>query len=180
MIPYTLRRSIRTRTVRITIHRTGEVVVSAPVGVPQIFITAYVARMQKWITSKLLLIKERAPQAKVSTLPSGRRDFMLHKEESLRILSQRTQELNQAYHFSYTKIVVRNQKTRWGSCSRHGVINFNYRLASMPDEVRDYVIVHELCHLKQFNHSQNFWDLVKQTMPNYKEIKKKLKGLTVG
>ena len=180
MIPYTLRRSTRTRTVRITIRRIGEVVVSAPVGVPQFFITAYVARMQKWIASKLLLIKERAPQAKVSTLPSGRRDFVAHKDEALRILSERTKELNQVYHFSYTKIVVRNQKTRWGSCSRYGVINFNYRLAYMPDEVRDYVIVHELCHLKQFNHSKNFWDLVRQTVPDYKEIKKKLKGLTVG
>ncbi len=180
MIPYTLRRSTRTRTVRITIRRTGEVVVSAPVGVPQIFITAYVARMQKWIASKVALIEKRLPRDKVSAVPSGRRDFMLHKEEALRILSERTKELNQSYQFSYTKIVVRNQKTRWGSCSRHGVINFNYRLASMPDEVRDYVIVHELCHLKQFNHSKNFWDLVRQTVPDYKEIKKKLKGLTVG
>ncbi|KND48373.1 MAG: putative metal-dependent hydrolase [Parcubacteria bacterium C7867-002] len=180
MIPYTLRRSIRTRTVRITIRRTGDVVVSAPIGVPQIFITAYLARMQQWIASKLLLIKERAPDTRVSRLPGGRRDFVAHKDEALRILSERTKELNQAYQFSYTKIVVRNQKTRWGSCSRHGVINFNYRLAYMPDDVRDYVIVHELCHLKQFNHSRAFWDLVKQAVPNYKEVKKKLKGLTVG
>jgi len=156
------------------------VVVSAPVGVPEFFVKAYVGRMQAWIKSKLSLVKERSPYMHVSYLPSGRRDFLLHKDEALRILSERTCHLNQSYNFSYTKIVVRNQKTRWGSCSRHGVINFNYRLAYMPDDVRDYVIVHELCHLEQFNHSKAFWDLVKQTVPEYTNLKKKLKGLTVG
>jgi predicted metal-dependent hydrolase len=104
-------------------------------------------------------------------------DFFLHKHEAVRILTQRVEYFNQQYRLPYTKIVVRNQKTRWGSCSRKGTLSFNYRLSQMSDELRDYVVVHELCHVGQFNHSHKFWELVAQTIPDYKNIRKKLKAI---
>ena len=79
--------------------------------------------------------------------------------------------------FNFRKIFVKNQKTRWGSCSKNGNLNFNYRLAKLNLDLVDYIIVHELCHLVEFNHSPNFWRLVSQYCPNYKEAVRSLKKI---
>lgn len=76
---------------------------------------------------------------------------------------------------SYTRITIRNQKTRWGSCSSTGTLSFNYRLMFAPPRVLDYVVVHELCHLTHMNHSRDFWNLVASVMPDYKQYKVWLK-----
>jgi Predicted metal-dependent hydrolase len=71
---------------------------------------------------------------------------------------------------------IKDQKSRWGSCSTKGNLNFNFRLSMAPAFVFDYIIVHELCHLLEMNHSQRFWELVKKYYPDYKEAKKWLKN----
>lgn len=75
----------------------------------------------------------------------------------------------------YTSIAIRDQKTRWGSCSSLGTLSFNYRLIFAPSKVLDYVVVHELCHLTHMNHSKNFWGMVERIMPDYKEYRQWLK-----
>uniref|UniRef100_UPI004056E508 M48 family metallopeptidase n=1 Tax=Acetatifactor sp. TaxID=1872090 RepID=UPI004056E508 len=72
---------------------------------------------------------------------------------------------------NYTSITIRDQKSRWGSCSSKGTLSFNYRLIFAPPKVLDYVVVHELCHLTHMNHSKDFWNMVGQIMPEYKEYK---------
>lgn len=73
------------------------------------------------------------------------------------------------------KVTVRNQKSRWGSCSAKGNLNFNFRLAMVPYDIVDYVIVHELCHLRHMNHSKEFWELVESVVPGWKDARKWLK-----
>lgn len=78
---------------------------------------------------------------------------------------------------SYSRITVRDQKTRWGSCSSTGTLSFNYRLMFAPPRVLDYVVIHELCHLTHMNHSREFWNLVASVMPEYKIHRNWLKEL---
>jgi predicted metal-dependent hydrolase len=84
-------------------------------------------------------------------------------------------ELSERSGFSYKKITIRSQKTRWGSCSAKGRLSFNYRLMKFRKEAIDYVIIHELCHLKEMNHSKKFWDLVEGFCPDYVNLKKELR-----
>lgn len=76
---------------------------------------------------------------------------------------------------NYTSITVRDQRSRWGSCSSRGTLSFNYRLVFAPPRVLDYVVVHELCHLTHMNHSKDFWNMVGTVMPDYKVCKNWLK-----
>ena len=75
------------------------------------------------------------------------------------------------------KYYCTESKTRWGSCSKKGTLNFNYKIALLSPELRDYIIVHELCHLGEFNHSSKFWLLVEKTVPNYKTLRKQIKQI---
>lgn len=102
-------------------------------------------------------------------------DYLKYKDKTLILAKERLEYFNTFYNFKYNKVVIRNQKTRWGSCSRKGNLNFNYKIALLPPKSADYIIVHELCHLGEFNHSRNFWNLVSQTVPEYQDIRKSLK-----
>ena len=77
--------------------------------------------------------------------------------------------------FQYSAISIRNQKTRWGSCSSRGTLSFNYRLIYLPLPLLDYLIVHELAHTKQMNHSRAFWEEVGEFVPEYRELRKDLR-----
>ncbi len=91
------------------------------------------------------------------------------------LAQKRLEYFNKFYGFKINKINIKNQKTRWGSCSKKGNLNFNYKIALVGDGLADYIIVHELCHLKEFNHKQKFWNLVALAIPDYLAIKRELK-----
>ena len=102
--------------------------------------------------------------------------FTKAKRELARMfVKERIDYFNQFYHFKVRRIAIKNQKTRWGSCSAKGNLNFNYKIIYLPKELADYLIVHELCHLGQLNHSKKFWALVSKTIPNYQRSNKVLK-----
>lgn len=102
--------------------------------------------------------------------------YLKHKKSALDIVKTRLEYFNKFYGYKWGRVVIRNQKTRWGSCSKKGNLNFNYKIALLPPKTADYIIVHELCHLKEFNHSPSFWKLVAETIPDYKIIRHKLKS----
>lgn len=103
--------------------------------------------------------------------------YLAHKSIALEIARNRLKHFNAFYQFNINKVTIKNQKTRWGSCSKKGNLNFNYKIALLPAHLSDYVIVHELCHLRQLNHSPAFWKLVENTIPNYKKIKREFKKI---
>jgi len=113
--------------------------------------------------------------------PAGRRAFALHKESARAIAHARLEHfvrfyaaLTPPHTFTYHRVSIRNQRTRWGSCSRKGNLNFSYKIALLPLHLVDYLIVHELCHLEQFNHSPAFWSLVELAIPDYRTCRKEL------
>ena len=93
------------------------------------------------------------------------------RERAKSVLTQRTAYFARQIGVTYGRITVRDQKTRWGSCSQTGNLNFNFRLILAPLEVLDYVVVHELCHRRQMNHSTQFWQEVAQVLPDYRKRK---------
>lgn len=169
---YTLRRNRRSKHLRLTIKLNGEVTVTAPLKAPESLIQRFMTDRATWIQSRLDHIK---------TLPKlGEGTYKTHKDIALHIATARTKYFNQFYNFTYKNITIKNQKTRWGSCSKTGNLNFNYKIALLPEKLADYIVVHELCHLGEFNHSYKFWNLVAKIMPNYRELRAELKKIHLG
>lgn len=104
--------------------------------------------------------------------------FTAHKEFARTIIHERLKHWNTVYGFSYGRVAIRNQKRCWGSCSAKRNLNFNYKIVFLPTELMDYVIVHELCHLAEMNHSQKFWDVVARALPDYKTHRTHLRRIT--
>lgn len=91
------------------------------------------------------------------------------------LVHERLAFFNAHYNFKIGKIAIRNQRSRWGSCSKKGNLNFNYRIALLPAHLVDYIIVHELSHISEFNHSKDFWSLVAETLPDWRARRRELK-----
>jgi predicted metal-dependent hydrolase len=113
-------------------------------------------------------------------IPAGATDLRPFIQADLRRaarqeLGLRLQALADAHQLTVAGVAIRNQRSRWGSCSRSGRIALNYRLLQMPPAVRDYVLLHELMHLKQQNHSRRFWKLVEAVCPDFRDAERWLK-----
>jgi hypothetical protein len=167
-VTYQLKRRLGSRRLRLKVSATGEVTVSAPPRLPQEVIEKFLTEQSKWLTAKLNDLKHRpAPYL----LKNKHQDYLAFKEPARKLVEARLKFFNQHYHLAWQKISIRQQQTRWGSCSRRGNLNFNYQIINLPPVLADYIIVHELCHLAQFNHSKAFWSLVAETLPDYQDRK---------
>lgn len=100
--------------------------------------------------------------------------YVVHKERARELVHARLIHWNQFYDLPYKRVAIRNQRSRWGSCSTKQNLNFNYRIVFLPETLVDYIIVHELCHLVEFNHSAAFWGHVEKALPDYAERKMQL------
>lgn len=98
-----------------------------------------------------------------------------YRNSARKVFTKRVEFYHKVTGGTYTSITIRDQKSRWGSCSSRGTLSFNYRLVFAPPAVLDYVVVHELCHLTHMNHSKDFWNMVASVMPDYKTYKNWLK-----
>lgn len=107
----------------------------------------------------------------------SRKHYTQHKEKARKMITEEVYVVADFYSIPIKKLAIRNQRTRWGSCSHKGNLNFNYKIAFLPADLRTTVIVHEICHLIEFNHSKHFWDQVARYLPNYKELTKQLRKL---
>lgn len=165
----TLIRSAR-RTIAIQISPDGSVTVRAPRRCSRAVLDEFVAEKREWITRKQEELRERAAlrQEKEEQQPRlSEAEYQRYRELAGRVIARRAEDYARQMQVTYKRITIRDQKTRWGSCSVKGNLNFNWRLILAPEEVLDYVVVHELAHLKEMNHSGRFWKQVETVMPDF-------------
>ncbi len=169
LYPYKVIRSAR-KTLAIQIHPDGSIVVRAPLRMPAKDIQAFVEEKSAWIQKHLEKAKQQA-----EVIPFIEDEIRSLADAALIDLPQRVKHFAPLVGVSVNRITIRSQRTRWGSCSAKGNLNFNCLLMLCPEEVRDYVVVHELCHRLEMNHSPRFWAQVERILPDYRTHRKWLK-----
>ncbi|MDD5738963.1 MAG: M48 family metallopeptidase [Candidatus Pacebacteria bacterium] len=171
-VEYTLKVSKRAKRMRLAIYCDGSFVVTAPQYVSESIIEQFIVQKSQWVIDKLEYFKKFSGQVAIK---GAKKDYIKYKQQALTLALARIEHFNKFYGLKVNRVNIKNQKTRWGSCSKKGNLNFNYKIVLLPQRLADYIIVHELCHLKEFNHGPKFWNLVSQTIPDYLEIRKELK-----
>lgn len=170
-IPYRVIRSSR-RTISVQIAPSGEVLVRCPRRMSNADIRRFVESKSGWIEKH---VEKRTAAARLPVFT----------DEQLQVLARQARQTipECVAHFAplvgvtYGRITIRSQHTLWGSCSSKGNLNFNYRLAYLPQELLDYVVVHELAHRRHMDHSKTFWQEVETYYPNYKECRRTLNDI---
>lgn len=170
---YILRKSTKSRHVRIKILPGGILSVSAPNHLSKAVIDSFLLKHIDWINEKLEFFKNNS--VPVISKKTEKKLFEQYKYKAQDLAEKKVLEHNRFYNFRFGKIAVRNSKSRWGSCSTKGTLSFNYKIVFLGDRLADYLVVHEICHLKEHNHGKGFWDLVGQTIPDYKVRRAELK-----
>ena len=166
-ISYTLIRSSR-KTLSLEVRPDGTVTVRAPRRLSEKAIRDFVASKESWLREKLQKYESPLPP-----LTAG--ELAQLKQQAREDLSRRVSLWAPQVGVSFERITIRAQRTRWGSCSNGGNLNFNCLLMLSPPEIRDYVVIHELCHRKHMNHSPGFWSEVAKHCPDYARHRKWLK-----
>ena len=161
------------RSIAVQIKPDG-ITVRAPMQMSGAEINAFLVRKRAWIEKHLAEIGERQRgQAALPKLSNGELRALAEKAKA--VIPKRAAFYAPLVGVGYGRITIRAQRTRWGSCSSKGNLNFNCLLMLMPDEVIDSVVVHELCHLTHMNHSKDFWNMVERIMPDYRVYRTWLK-----
>lgn len=152
----------------------SEVILRVPKRAGEDSIRAFFDGKSKWLEKHLAMIKERGRD-----VPLGKdltdKEMRELKAEAKDFIAQRVKHFAEVMGTAYKSVSIRCQKTRWGSCSAKKNLSFNCLLLLLPSELLDYVVVHELCHLKHMNHSQAFWSEVEKFLPDYKKRRALLK-----
>jgi hypothetical protein len=172
-----IKKSFKAKYLRISINRKGELSAVLPFYKSLRSIEKFVLEKSNWILKNLKKTKQNHKENPKLLDQGSRVDYLKYKHRAKRLVRDLIEEYNQFYQFSFNRICIKNQRSLWGSCSSQKNLNFNYRIIYLPPDLQAYLIVHELCHLKELNHSPRFWALVKKTIPNYSELRKRFRDI---
>lgn len=161
----------RRKTIAIQIDREGQVIVRTPYGITKRQVEEFLDEKKDW----LLQTRKRVEKRKTEQIPISEEVRREGIERAKRIFPERTAYFAKRMGVDYGRITIREQKTRWGSCSSKGNLNFNWKLVLLDPELLDYVVVHELAHRREMNHSVAFWKVVEAELPDYRERRRRLK-----
>lgn len=172
MLEYQLIRT-RRKTLALYVRQDGRIEVRAPLRTSKTYIDGFVKQKQDWIENTRSKLVARHSAKKVIELTE--QEEAKYKKQAKAYFQQKCQFFAEQMGLKHGSVKVNGATTRWGSCNRKGDINFTYRLLFAPEELIDYVVVHELAHTKEMNHSADFWAIVAHTMPDYLARRKKLR-----
>ncbi len=164
-----IRKNRLAKSLRLSVSARNDIRVTIPYYSSFKAAKAFLQKNIAWLEDQ---IKEDLPNSEERNL-----EYKKFKKNALKIITERVLEINKFYQLPFKKISIRNQTSRWGSCSSNGTLSFNYKIALLPRKYTDYVIAHELCHLREMNHSERFWNLVAEKVPDYKAIRKEIKKI---
>ena len=162
------------KTFGLEIKPNEEIVARVPARAALCDIENFIHKHQRWIENhlkKIRAVNESAAAASQITID----DIKKLADKAAEYIPERVKYYADIIGTNYGQITIRAQKTRWGSCTAKGNLNFNWRLVMAPEPVLDYVVIHELCHLRYMDHSEHFWNLVAEFCPAYKQYRKWLK-----
>lgn len=159
---YTLVRS-RRKTLAIQVTAAGEVILRCPMGLSKKTAEQFLAARMPWVEEKRRALRARPVLPKLTEA-----EIQEMRREALPFLRQRAEIYAPLVGVEFGKLGVRAQRTRWGSCNQRGDLSFNCLLLLAPPEAADYVVVHELCHIRQMNHGPRFWAAVEAVLPDYR------------
>lgn len=164
------------RTMALQINDDLSITVRAPLRTSIGTVQRFVEEHADWIEKHIAKLKQQKEAREASAVPKMTTEELRElARQAMTIIPERVQWYAPLVGVTYGRITIRNQKTRWGSCSGKGNLNFNCLLLLMPQEILDYVVVHELCHRLEMNHSKAFWEQVEQVLPDYRKRRKWLK-----
>ena len=174
-LPYEIIKSNR-KSIGIEIKQGGCILVRIPKNLTKFQMDSILDKKQDWILETYLKQKD-TPILRKETSSNPQLQYLekQYKKAAAEYIPKRVEYFISLTGGNYFRITIRDQKTRWGSCSSNGTLSFNWRLMLAPPHVLDYVVVHELCHLTYMNHSRDFWGKVEDVIPDYKIHKKWLK-----
>lgn len=172
--PVLFERSKRAKRISISV-RSDRVRVAIPKGVSFKQAEKFVLTKTNWIMKHLQKMEDLKRNYKTPVYDQSSID----RNTAKAALIHKLESLARKHGFKYNRVFVKNQRTIWGSCSNKNNINLNYKLYSLPDSLQEYVILHELVHLKIKNHSKEFWNELARYCPDYKRRKKELKGYRI-
>ena len=163
----------RRKTLSIRITQEGNLEIRAPLGMPKGEIEAFLKEKAQWIETHRAKVLAEYTQGQEA--PLGEEEILTLAEQMRQRLPEKLNRHAASMGVTFGRVTIRCQQTRWGSCSSRGNLNFNCLLTHAPEEVLDYVVVHELAHRKQMNHSALFWQEVARECPDYKKSLRWLK-----
>lgn len=164
------------KTLSLEITKEAQVLVRAPYRLSQLEIERFVQEKAVWIEKHLKAVRNKLEdRQKHPVRLLGMEDIQRLADEAMSVLPAKATYYAPKVGVAFGRITIRNQRTRWGSCSSAGNLNFNCLLMLMPPEIIDYVVVHELCHRLEMNHSPYFWAEVERVLPDYRKRRKWLR-----
>lgn len=154
---------------RLSVYPGGAVVVTAPIFFGSASVEKFLASKSVWLDRAIAKMRH------LKALPGGKREYGARRFAARALVLSRLRHFNSIYNFPYNRVSIKNTRSLWGSCSHKGNLNFSYKILYLPAELQDYIIIHELCHLKEHNHGAGFWALVAHTCPEYRHLRARLR-----
>lgn len=162
------------RSMGLEIRQDGRIIARVPNRIADSCVRVFLEGHKKWLRQKSAMVELKRSERHSTGAPVYETLTAREKNMIRTKITFSVEYYSKVMGVTYGRISIRNQKTRWGSCSLEGNLNFNYQLAYLPDELMDYVVVHELAHRRHMNHSTVFWQEVEKYYPEYKKCRKAL------
>ncbi len=171
MHDFNLQRHSRSSRITLSVNSKGKIKVTAPKYVSKSVIAEFVHAKQSWIEGVL----EKVKTVQKTQFVGPQYSFHANRARAKKVISKRVNYFAELHGFTFKRISIKNTSSRWGSCSTKGNLNFNYKLLFLSESLRDYIVIHELCHLRHHNHSSKFWKEVSSILPLYRVCERELK-----